>query len=230
MDINAVANSWPIWVCACISVGIVFVQSLLYAKEGKKHAPMVGLTNSDCNKALRSGAFAAIGPSIATVIVIMSMIAVIGAPVSWIRLSMIGSAATELSAAQISASALGVTLGGEGYGLVEMATAWFTMAINGCGWLIVVVLFTHRMGKLRDKVGGGDSVWLAIITSTACVGLMCDMVGGYLIKFSAQTIAALVGGASMYGFVLLSKRYKRLKEFSLGFALIVGLVAGYLFL
>lgn len=230
MDINTIANSWPIWLCACISVGIVFAQSLLYTYLGKKHAPMVGLSSADCNKAFRSGALAAIGPSIATVIVIMSMITVIGAPVSWIRLSMIGSAATELSAAQISAGALGVTLGGEGYGLVEMATAWFTMAINGCGWLLVVVLFTHNIGKLRDKVGGGDPVWLSIITTTACVGLMCDMVGGYLIKFSPKTISALVGGAAMFGLVKLSHKVKWLKEFALGFALIIGLVAGYLFM
>lgn len=80
----------------------------------------------------------AIGPAIASVLVVLSMLAVIGSPVSWIRLSMIGSAATELSAASIGAEACGVTLGGAGYGLSEMSTAWFTMAINGCGWLLVV--------------------------------------------------------------------------------------------
>lgn len=227
MDVTTVANSWPIWICAIISVGIVLGQALSYVRLGVKKCEMVGLTKKDCGKAFRSGMISAIGPAIASVLVVLSMLAVIGSPVSWIRLSMIGSAATELSAASIGAEACGVTLGGAGYGLSEMSTAWFTIAINGCGWLLVVFFFTHRMEKVRAKIGGGDSVWLSLITTTACIGLMSDLVGGSLIKFGPKTIAALVGAAAMFALSKLSKKQKWLKEYALGFAIILGLVVGY---
>lgn len=226
-DVTTVANSWPIWICAVISVGIVIGQALSYVKLGVSKCELVGLTKKDCTKAFRSGMISAIGPSIASVLVVLSMLAVIGSPVSWIRLSMIGSAATELSAATIGAEACGVSLGSAEYGLPEMATAWFTMAINGCGWLLVVFLFTHRMEKVRAKIGGGDTVWLSLITATACVGLMSDLVGGSLIKFSPKTVAAIVGAVSMFALSKLAKKAKWLKEYSLGFAIVLGLIVGY---
>ena len=45
--------------------------------------------------------------------------------------SIIGAAATELSAANIGAEACGVTLGTEQYTLICLAVSWFTMALNG---------------------------------------------------------------------------------------------------
>ena len=49
---------------------------------------------------------------------------------AWLRLSIIGAAATELSAANIGAEACGVTLGTEQYTLICLAVSWFTMAYN----------------------------------------------------------------------------------------------------
>lgn len=62
-------------------------------------------------------------------------------------------------------------LGGAGYDIYAMANSWSTMALNGCGWLLVVVLLTPRMESLRQKVGGGDEVWLGLITCSASIGL-----------------------------------------------------------
>ena len=56
---------------------------------------------------------------------------------------------------------------------------------------------------------------------------MSDLVGGSLIKFGPKTIAALVGAAAMFALSKLSKKQKWLKEYALGFAIILGLVVGY---
>lgn len=86
--------------------------ALRYVKLGYKFAGSVGLDRSTCNRAFKSGMISATGPAIAQVIVILAMISVVGGPISWIRLSMIGSAATELTAARTGAAACGVELGG----------------------------------------------------------------------------------------------------------------------
>lgn len=50
MDVTTVANSWPIWICAIISVGIVLGQALSYVRLGVKKCEMVGLTKRTAEK------------------------------------------------------------------------------------------------------------------------------------------------------------------------------------
>ena len=88
-----------------------------------------------------------IGPALGVFIVMVGLMASIGGPMAWLRLSIIGAAATELSAANIGAEACGVTLGTEQYTLICLAVSWFTMALNGAGWL----LFTGVEMCIRDS-------------------------------------------------------------------------------
>ncbi|MGN0837769.1 MAG: DUF5058 family protein [Pyramidobacter sp.] len=229
-DLMKIANALPFWGCALISVGIVVLLAVRYTVLAVKFAPSVGLDRATCSQAFRSGLISAFGPAVAQVIVILAMLAVIGGPISWIRLSMIGSAATELTAARTGAAACGVELGGPGYGLNEMAVSWFTMCVNGCGWLVMVFLFTHRLDEVGTKLGGSDMTWRALITATASIGLYSHMVSPYLVKFSARTVAAVAGAASMYVFILLGRKYTWIKNYSLGFAIIVGLIIGSFFM
>ena len=53
------------------------------------------------------GLISAIGPALGVFIVMVGLMASIGGPMAWLRLSIIGAAATELSAANIGAEACG---------------------------------------------------------------------------------------------------------------------------
>lgn len=146
MDYLQIANSWPVWLCAGACVAIIVVQAVAFAKLCYKNAPLVGLSKADCSKSFKCGMVTAIGPSLSCFIGAISMITVVGGPLAWMRLSMIGAAPTELTAATTGAAAYGVELGGAGYDIYAMANSWLTMALNGCGWLLVVVLLTPRSG------------------------------------------------------------------------------------
>lgn len=226
VDVSSVSNSLGVWICALIAVSVILIQSVLYVRLAFKNAEKVGLTKQQCVKGLRSGIISSIGPAISVFVVVFGMAAVIGGPLTWMRLSMIGSSPTELSAAQVGAQTLGVELGSQDYDLTALATSWWTMSVNGLGWLLVVVLFTHRMEKLRQKIGGGDSKWVSILAAAATLGLF-----GYLsapnILAGGGKLAAVLGGAlSMALLSSLSKKINWLKEYALGFALIIGMVAG----
>ena len=137
MDYLQIANSWPVWLCAGACVAIIVVQAVAFAKLCYKNAPLVGLSKADCSKSFKCGMVTAIGPSLSCFIGAISMITVVGGPLAWMRLSMIGAAPTELTAATTGAAAYGVELGGAGYDIYAMANSWLTMALNGCGWLLV---------------------------------------------------------------------------------------------
>lgn len=131
MDYLQIANSWPVWLCAGACVAIIVVQAVAFAKLCYKNAPLVGLSKADCSKSFKCGMVTAIGPSLSCFIGAISMITVVGGPLAWMRLSMIGAAPTELTAATTGAAAYGVELGGAGYDIYAMANSWLTMALNG---------------------------------------------------------------------------------------------------
>lgn len=205
MDYLQIANSWPVWLCAGACVAIIVVQAVAFAKLCYKNAPLVGLSKADCSN--------------------------VGGPLAWMRLSMIGAAPTELTAATTGAAAYGVELGGAGYDIYAMANSWLTMALNGCGWLLVVVLLTPRMESLRQKVGGGDEVWLGLITCSASIGLFGYMASQYYNKIvvdPAQAWSCIAGTVVMVACVKFSKKMPWLKEYGLGIAIVIGIVVGAL--
>ncbi|MDD3708594.1 MAG: DUF5058 family protein, partial [Aminobacterium sp.] len=136
------ANGWGVWAIAIAIVVIVLIQSLLYIRLSFKTADQIGFPREKCVQGLRAGAISAIGPSIAVFIVMVGMMSVVGGPITWLRLSIIGAAPTELTAATVGAEALGVKFGSADYDIQALATSWWTMTINGTGWLLVTALFT----------------------------------------------------------------------------------------
>lgn len=120
---------------------------------------------------------------------------------------------------------------GAGYDIYAMANSWLTMALNGCGWLLVVVLLTPRMESLRQKVGGGDEVWLGLITCSASIGLFGYMASQYYNKIvvdPAQAWSCIAGTVVMVACVKFSKKMPWLKEYGLGIAIVIGIVVGAL--
>ncbi|MCI8649068.1 MAG: DUF5058 family protein [Anaerotruncus sp.] len=227
-DILKVANSWPIWAAAFALVSIVIIQSVLYIRLAFKNAPLVGVTKEQCKESVRCGMIISIGPTIAIFIVVVSMMVVVGAPITWMRLSMIGSASTELTACTLGAEAYGVELGGAGYNLTAMATAWWAMSVNGAGWLLIAAFLTPHLETVRLRMGGGDAKWLGLITSAAMLGLYSYLLSPYVVKVGKQAFAALVGFVIMYILLKVAKNRKWLKEWALGFAILGGTVAGIL--
>ena len=92
-------KNWPVWLCAGACVAIIVVQSVAFAKLCYKNAPLVGLSKAECTKSFKCGMVIAVGPSLSCFIGAISMITVVGGPLAWMRLSMIGAAPTERHAA-----------------------------------------------------------------------------------------------------------------------------------
>ena len=91
------ANSPLIWVSAAIAVGIVVFQSVLFFRKSLKAAKEIGIEQEKINMAIKSSAISSIGPSIVILVTMISLIVSMGAPVSWMRLSFIGSVNYEAS-------------------------------------------------------------------------------------------------------------------------------------
>ncbi len=235
MDYLAISNLPIFWALAGVTVIVSALQAFLYVRQANKATKACNIDPSIPKKAFRIGLISAIGPACGVFIVMVGLMAAIGGPMAWLRLSIIGAAATELTAASLGAEACGVTLGGEGYTLTVLAVSWFAMALNGAGWLVFTGLATPGLEKLRDKMSGGDMGWLAAMSAACSMGIFGylnanQMIGaGPAIK-PGPAVAVLTGALSM---MLIGKlivpKVPKLAEYSLGIAMIIGIACGILY-
>jgi hypothetical protein len=231
-EILKIANGLGPWITSAVMVSLVAIQAILYTKLANKTAVKLGMKKEKCQKAFKVGLVTAIGPSIAIFIVMVGMMAVIGAPMSWLRLSIIGAAPTELTAARVGADAIGAQFGGANYDLNALASSWWTMAINGCGWLLMVGLFASKLELLREKVSGGDTKWLALLTGGATLGAFGYLNSGDVVKGGGNLIAVIAGALTMVAIGFAIEKYpkvSKIKEYSLGIAMLIGMFFAVLF-
>jgi len=224
-----VMNSWPFWVVGGLLVVWVLIQAVLYVRLAYKEADRIGFEKKKLKTAMGNGAFAAIGPSMASIAVLIALMAVLGGPVAWHRDAVIGAPQTDLAAATIGAETImgeGAGLGGDNFTLEAAAMAMLIMALNGAGWLIIIIIFTPHLEKLRIKMSGGDAVWLGLLSTGATLGVFGNFTAIRLVMGGDHMTGAVVAFAIQ--FVLDkwgAKKFEWLKAYALGFSLAGGLFA-----
>ena len=232
-----IANSFGLWIIAFCVVIFVLIQAILYTKLAFKSAEEIGFPREKCVQGFKSGMISAIGPAVAVFIVMVGMMTVLGNPITWMWLTMIGSAATKLIAADLSAQAMGVKLGTPSFTDVALANAYWAMAINGIGWILFVAFFGSKMMSIREKIGGGDPKWLGIFGMSASLGAFAFLNSKTLFNSAVGVLSNLQGafgsmGAALGGILgmiclqLIARKVLWLREYTLGIAMIIGIGLG----
>ncbi len=224
-ELMKIANSPVVWVMCSVVVIVAIAQSVLYTKISQKAAKEINMPQETCKRAFKSGLITAIGPSIGIFVVMVGMMAVIGGPLSWQRLSVIGSAPLELMNAQIGAEVAGVTFGGPDYNLHALMLSWMTLALGTQGWIWFVILFGNKLGKVRKKIGGNDSKWLIALSTAAMIGVFGKLSTDKMVLGGGELIASIAGLLIM---VVINKfiasKLPIVKEYAVGIAMIGAMV------
>lgn len=229
-----VANSPLLWFAAIPIAILVVIQSLIFYKRAMASASLVDLSIKDAKKAFKVGAMSAIGPAMGVFVVMLGLMSVIGGPLAWMRLSIIGAAPTELAAAGMAAKGMGKELTSPDYGLMEFANATWVMALNGSAWLLFTGLFSHKVKGLTNKISGGDPKKVGILMIAAMCGAFAFLFGNELLKSlnpKTRTYAISGIGAAIAMLILekIAKKYPKLGEYNLGIAMIVGMTCAVIF-
>lgn len=231
-DYLKLANSGYLYLCGAVILLVIMVQSILFIglawKEGKK----IGLSQKRMFKGLRAGMVAAIIPSIPIVIALIAMAGVLGVPLPWIRLAVIGSAPYELLAAGIGAKSMGIDgLGGTGYTQYVFANSAWVMTI-GASWSgLMVFLFARSIKKQYGKIENRDPNWMKVVTSAAFFGVICVFLSGPLTAGGLPLLTLVTGAVLMTICALLIKKFnlKGLTEFALPISMIGAMAGAVLF-
>ena len=171
------------------------------------------------------GAISAIGPSFAVFIVMVGLMSAIGTPMSWMRLSVIGSADAELLHAGLGASAVGQNLGSDEYNAVGYIASIWAMSTLGISWLINIFLIPSA-NKIEAKIKHRDDKLLQVVSVSCMIGIMSYMTVQNVIVGWDMAAAAAGAISSQLCLTKLSEKKTWLKEYVLGISMIIGMAVG----
>ncbi len=223
--LTEIINSPGLWIASAFLVLVSVSQSILFFRASLKEAKAIGIEKSRITAGIRSATITALGPSLSPVIVLVSMIAVIGAPTTWMRLCDVGAARTELAVASIAATAAGTELGAESFGMQAFTYVLWAMALNNLGWLLVVFVLNHRMSGVVSKMYATmDAKWVKLLMGGATLGLFAYLINNQLInKAPIKWVTALIAAALMIILTTVFKKHQRIQELALGIAMLGGM-------
>ncbi len=215
---------------------IVFWQSAVFLVRALNRAKELNIDSVRLKTAVKVSALTSIVPSIAIVIALITLAPVLGIPVSWGRLSIIGSLSYELLAANIGAEAAGVELGGAGYDATAFLTSVTTMTIGSFASLsIAIFLFKPYKNKLARTLSKSDSStenpWSRVLMATLIVSLYARFLAEPVVKGGSSLITMIASAIIMLLLTLLTKKVGKLKwlsDFSLSISMILAMTIAVL--
>ena len=232
MDYLEIANSPVMWAACTPAIVLVLVQAAMFTKKAMKDGKRMGITDEQFKTAISASFTASIGPSIVILIGMVSLLASVGGPLSWMRLAYIGSVTFELGAADKAATAARAQLGTSSMTAEVFACCAWVMCICCLGWIIVSALFTDKMDVLRAKASGGSPEKLAIISAGGTMGAFSYMTFDRAFPLNVQTYAAVIGFVVMFVLISYGKKSgaKWPAKWGMTIAMFAGMLGGAFFL
>ncbi|MHC6594625.1 DUF5058 family protein [Arthrobacter sp. C152] len=229
-DILSIANNPVLWICVAGVFGVIIIQSVIFMGAARRAAPAVDMSPTDIRTSFRSGAVSAIGPSLAVSLVAIALLGLFGAPAVLSRIGLIGSAAYDVSAAGIAAGSMGAKLGDASYTQSVFAVAFFAMSIGGAMWMLATLILTPLLRKGDAKIRAVNPVAMAVVPAAALIGAFACLGLTELPKSGIHVLSFFVSAAVMGLRLLLARKLGKswLREWGLGFSIVVGLTAAYL--
>ncbi len=233
MPFMEAANSGLLYGIAIIVIAFVILQSLVFLVKAWKEAKRMGIDANKLKKAAASSAVFSIVPSLPIIISLFAMMPILGIPLPWIRLSVVGSASYELVAAESAAKGLGYsTLAGAASGGAGVFAAIAIVMTVGILWGLIFSTFYQKklqttISTLRDK----DTTWAVIMVDCLFVGLAAAF-GGQMIATGGATLLTLVTSmVLMAGLLGLSKLkgMKWMESFAMSLAMVGSMGMAILF-
>lgn len=225
--------AWMYVFVAVILIGCL-VQTILMMKKAWEHLKEKGFSNAQIMVGLRNGIIVSIVPTIPVIIVFLSLVPLLGAPLPWLRLSVIGSATFESMAASAGVSSVGETLTVGGYTIAGWIAACWVMSVGGSSsivWSTLAIKPISRLYKSAEKV----NLKLVTVIGTGCLmGVMAyasvSFGLGSIRDNGVVFITSFTAGAIL---VALSRKFPKQKwinDFLMAICMIIGMVAACILL
>ena len=228
MSYTEICNAPWMFVFVFIIIAGCCLQSFIMAKKAWQHGRDIGLSEEEIKKPLTTGIFISIFPTIPVLITMIALIPLLGAPLPWLRLSVIGGAAAEAMSANAGVEAVGETLEVGQYSALGWIAAAYVMCFSQTCAVIFSIIFNKPISKLYE---GGKTVD-ARLPITVGTGCLLGIMGYATVNFGIGAIStkgvifavSFVVGAVMVYFGNKMPAKKWLKDSLMAVAMLAGMV------
>lgn len=237
-EVLTIANSPVMWGLALFVIAIVVAQAGIFTRIALAFSDKFGiLSKHEKSVVYKTATITSIGPAVAVFFIAISLIAIVGAPVTLMRIGVIGSAYYELYAAHQGATAAGAEIGTDSYTLQAFTASVWAMTLGGIGWLVGALVLTKRLGDAQSKLRQSSPRALLIMGAVTPTAIFLVLTANTVMNKTSligisieqdKLVAALAAGLSMIMVRMIGKVYAWVREWGLGLSLVIGLVAGYL--
>lgn len=216
-----------ILILAALLVGFTFVQAILFMRHALKFNDKYKLfTRDEIKNAIKTSAVISIGPSMSVMVVVLSLIPLMGAVVTFMRCGVIGAADFELINAKLAVETIGVAFDDP-----NLSPAAFTIAIFGCTlasapYFLHLILTCKPMDKLAIKSASKKRSFMPVMGMCASLGFLGYWFVDTGCKTTQSTAATFASLAVSIGIGYVAKKHPKLADWSMAIALIIGMVAG----
>lgn len=223
MSFLELANDNFMYVICGGALLVILVILICFMRMAWKRALAIGYTNKKLFGIVKTTLAVSLGPALSILIPLLVLIRVLGAPWSWLRLSVVGSAPMEMSVANLALGFGGFgELGGElpasAFGLVAIV-----VSISIPSGILLNIFFNKRVSNSYEKMRQADPSFASLLTSV--------LFGSFIAAPTAGSVATSVVSLLVLitAFVLFAILMVLVKKFNLKlvgqYSFAIGLIA-----
>lgn len=218
-----------LWIFAALLIGMVVVQSLLFLRQALQFNKRNNLlTPQELRSVTRTGTISVIGPAISTIVIALSLIAMVGSAATYMRSGVIGAPAWELLMAQIAVSSMNVEFNTPQFTKEIFVLCLFGMSIASAPYFINTIITLKPLDAAVTKSQSNDTKkesFIPVLGNAAMMGILGYSIFDYF-KSIPQIVAILVSGTISYLIIrYIAKSGKRwLGDWSMAISMVIGMV------
>lgn len=244
-QLKGVVNSGNLYLMVAGILLFVTIMCVIFLVKSYRTGVKLGMNPKVLKKTITSSATFTLLPSVSILLGVIALSGNLGLPLSWLRLSVIGSLSYELQVAGIAAEGAGVAKDGV-FEMAKMDTTSFvniamvmTIGILGGVLLCIFVLkpYLDKVRKAPKVDNGGKPGFGAFATTAMFIGLCGAYIGTYvglaiprdgwdIMPLIVAVIAACA--MAMFEYFIQKKNVRVLENFSLAASMLIAMVGAVL--
>lgn len=225
--LNEVANSPILWIGCSAIILFALAHAAVFMYKGWKEALRLGVSRDALKRTVRVSASVSIIPTIPIIISVFVLVPILGIPIPWLRLSVVGSAIFETSAAAAATNAVGAEFTVGGLPASDLMSVFFGMAIAGSCPALLSLFAVKPISNVLVKTKSRDMKWMTMLSGCAFAGLLTSTIVDQAKQGLLPFIVLVVSAVSALLLSKLQERVAWLKEFTTSFAMIIAMIAAF---
>lgn len=222
-----IANSPWMFIWVAITIALALAQCIIYMRRAWSRALALGLEKQQIRKGLVTGITVSVIPTLPVLIVLLSLMPLLGTPLPWLRLSVIGSAMYETAAATVGIKSVGEEMMLGGYSAYAWIAAAWTMTFGASMCVVWSSVAIKPITMIYGQIEKFDIGMVLAVGAGCMAGIMAyaSTINGFS-AINTKGIIFLASFACSALLMLLNKKlpqWRWLKDFNMAISMLAGM-------